>query len=51
MKVIYLLITLVTVFAWVAFELRKSYPALSQVFAGFALLFLLGILSAMFGLY
>ncbi len=51
MRVIYLLIGLVVVFFWIAFELRRSYPALSQVFTGFALLFLLAILTAALGLY
>lgn len=51
MRILILLIGVVIVLAWLAFELKEREPGLAQVLAVFAMLVGVLIVGAFFGLY
>ena len=50
MRVVLILVVLSIVLGWAAFEMRTRNPSVSQVLAGFAVLFALMLLLAFFNL-
>ena len=51
MRIVYALIAVSLVLGWLGFELRSRDRPLSNVLYGFAILFLLVLLGALFGWY